>query len=345
MEIEYRRLISYSFFVLIFCSLHLSLNGQTVVAQENLVLALDFDDEEWKDNSSNAHEVINHEATFIESIAEKGAYFSGQSAYLEIPNETSLEIPDQLTTSLWYKHETPENGSFYSLIEQSANEFDGHSRYGTWVFGGDQVMTCIEPDDCNGQGLLCQRCIIAEDRLEAGKWYHIVSSYDGQTLRVIINGQVSKERTYDFETGISVRQAPLTIGTDIYDVNQVFLKGTLDEVLLYDIALSMEQIQQLYAEFESALNYNGNAEPDGIITNVTEQQIRFQSIYPNPVRNSLFLTTNASLIEEIQIINLRGELIKTYTAKDQKTSIDLSFLLPGKYFLKTTQQAIPFVKE
>ena len=152
----------------------------------------------------------------IRDSNNEGLKLEGLNNYLEIPYQSTLEIPNQVSISLWYLHEQQDGSNFYSLVEQSPNEFGGHSRYGTWVFNQNLLMACIEPDVCLNGNILCQRCITSNITLEEGKWYHIVSTYDGNSQKLYIDGLLDSDETYSSQTGISVKPYPLTIGTDIY---------------------------------------------------------------------------------------------------------------------------------
>lgn len=59
-------------------------------------------------------------------------------------------------------------------------------------------------------------------------------------------------------------------------------------------------------------------------------------VYPNPVENLLFISTNALDVQNLEIFSISGKLIfsKPYTTKDNELSIDLSDLSDGYFILK-----------
>jgi hypothetical protein len=69
-------------------------------------------------------------------------------------------------------------------------------------------------------------------------------------------------------------------------------------------------------------------------------------IYPNPANDKLTIETTQK--SEIEILNIQGQLIKSITSNG-KTTIDISELAPGMYFVKVkTENGIAvkkFVKE
>lgn len=291
------------------------------IPTENVLLYLNFDNNELQDQSIYNHTVVDHQTEFATGINNIGLSLNGDGNYLEINNAETLEIPNTVSSSVWYRHGAQEGNGFYSLIEQSANEFGGHSRYGTWVFNQNQIMTCIEPDACSNGNTLCQRCITSNIDLDLIEWYHIVSTYDGQTLKIFINGELDSERTFDDVTGISVRPYPLTIGTDIYDASPIYLKGILDEIRLFNIALSDEQVEALYNEF-NPINNNSNVSIDKT------------SIYPTLATDVVHIETTQT-IEKLSIVNIQGQVIKQLEP-DAQNNIHVQGLNHGLYFIHFT---------
>jgi len=277
---------------LFFCSL----SSAQIVPTENIILH-SFDGNELRDLSNNQHTVIDHQTRFGTGINHEGLLLDGENNFLEIPHNSALEIPSQLSISHWYQHQEQDGTEFYSLVEQSTNKFGGHSRYGTWIFNGNLVMSCIEPDLCPNGSTLCQRCIISETTLEPSKWYHIVSTYDGNSQKLYINGILDSEEVYTTPaTGISVRPYPLTIGTDMYDPRPTYLRGTIDEILLLDLALSLTQVTELYEQFR-------------ISSTVDTKEQAFLLIYPNPATEYLYYKAPFD-VQKILFRDQTGKLVR-----------------------------------
>ncbi|MFH1657472.1 MAG: LamG-like jellyroll fold domain-containing protein [bacterium] len=76
-----------------------------------------------------------------------------------------------------------------------------------------------------------------------GKWTHVVGTYDGTNMKVYTNGDLRKTCGY---TQIPYTSTdPVTIG---YAGFHTFFSGLIDEVRIYNRALSSAEIQQLYVE-------------------------------------------------------------------------------------------------
>jgi len=81
----------------------------------------------------------------------------------------------------------------------------------------------------------------------AGKWFHLAATYDGTTVTTYVNGTQANSRTASFTAdltkfGIGRRDSP--------DDANVITDGRIDDVRVYDSALSDSQINQIYLNTE-----------------------------------------------------------------------------------------------
>ncbi|MEO9474425.1 MAG: LamG-like jellyroll fold domain-containing protein [Cyclobacteriaceae bacterium] len=79
--------------------------------------------------------------------------------------------------------------------------------------------------------------------LEAGKWVHLVGTYDGNQSRLYIDGIESDVSI----TGLSYQFNTLTIGRQ-GTASSEYWDGKIDDIRIYDIALDASEILGLYAE-------------------------------------------------------------------------------------------------
>ncbi|MEM5566069.1 choice-of-anchor L domain-containing protein [Psychroserpens sp. AS72] len=63
------------------------------------------------------------------------------------------------------------------------------------------------------------------------------------------------------------------------------------------------------------------------------------ALYPNPVIDQLFIDTNASQIENVEVYAMNGQLLLSqFTIEDERISVDFSNLSNGLYLVKLTSQ-------
>ncbi len=91
----------------------------------------------------------------------------------------------------------------------------------------------------------------------------------------------------------------------------------------------------------------------GSVASVKENQGNAFSIYPNPASNELKIQSSAVKIKQVSILNALGTEVLNVDFKNQnsalKTTIDISNLKPGIYFVKAFEDqkmaAVKFIKE
>ena len=85
--------------------------------------------------------------------------------------------------------------------------------------------------------------ITSDSIMEAGNWYHVVLTHDASCTRLYINGILDKEDTPG-GTIVNLGKS-LKVGWDTYAADRVF-NGTIDEVRIWDEALTAGQIEASY---------------------------------------------------------------------------------------------------
>lgn len=81
--------------------------------------------------------------------------------------------------------------------------------------------------------------------LQANAWHHVAATYDGQRMRIYINGQLEGERLI---TGTLTLNCNLEFGalrtSSYYQSGQFIYSGSLDDVRLYNKALTLEEVSE-----------------------------------------------------------------------------------------------------
>ncbi len=105
--------------------------------------------------------------------------------------------------------------------------------------------------------------------LSADTWYHAVVTYDGSSLKLYLNGNLENSKNVNLKTGNDFSSIGKTQQTSVLDG----FNGTIDEVAIYNRALTTEEIQQHYQNGLNGIGYGGVIEdtnkghgnnPDGL---------------------------------------------------------------------------------
>ena len=202
----------------------------------------DFDDQAdpTSDSSGNNNTGIINGATYSSDTPSEDGYsmsFNGSGNYVDAGNKTSLNIINGITISAWAYHS--EGGStghhvivgkynayaiYWDAVDHKVN---GGINIGTWA---DRGGTAVIPDN---------------------KWVHIAMTYDGSYVDFYSNGVLGDHNPYPGVIAVSTN--PLQIGGSTYWANHWF-GGLIDNVRIYEQALSESQIKQLYVE--GAIKHN-----------------------------------------------------------------------------------------
>jgi len=178
-----------------------------------------------------------------------GGYGLDGANHLEIPHSPELD-PEQFTLELWafvpVDCETATRASPWLVCKNRHEQADGN--YGiVFLNGQPQARLNI------GGGRENQFFVTASSRspLKTEAWIHLAMSYDGDTLRLYVNGAVSGERQ------IGRRRVPggdaLAFGRRQDNSGDGYhFRGAIDEIRLYDGALTPAQIRARFQEPEAA---------------------------------------------------------------------------------------------
>ena len=205
----------------------------------------------WKLNENSGTTATDSESTNNGSITgaqwvagvEGGALeFNGGNSNVNIPNAPNLNTTESITIMSWAKvYEYKE-----SKIAQKG-DWDGHGigigKWNGWkghirIQGGETES--IEWDD---------------GRPALDVWNHLAMTYDGDYLKLYINGQLCKSRAVTGE--LNQNDRTFSIGSD--NGNQKFFNGSIDDVRIYGSALSQTEIQFIF----NNPNNTGNTDSDG----------------------------------------------------------------------------------
>jgi hypothetical protein len=92
-----------------------------------------------------------------------------------------------------------------------------------------------------------------------GKWHYIAATYDGTTMRIYVDGVQTGSGT-SFSGNLPTQAGNVRIGADYDTTPANFFNGSIDDVRIYNRALSATEIQNLYKGGERTLNAGQNNE-------------------------------------------------------------------------------------
>ena len=175
----------------------------------------------------------------VAGVVGNAGRFDGVDDAIFVDDAPQLHLTEALTLSLWSQR----LGSFdpYALLAGKAFGDGGANSYEMYLTdpseaGGTYVVN-FSTDSPSAFGNAFTQ--VNND------WTHLCGVWDGSVWRLYVNGE--QAATQVVETAPTYDERPFIIGADTeFGVVTHFFDGTIDEVRLYDRALSQDEVVTLY---------------------------------------------------------------------------------------------------
>lgn len=177
-------------------------------------------------------------AGFAAGFVGRAFTFSGDAQHVEVPNGPALQLRSAITLEGWVQAPSPP--ASYAGIAGTWDDATGANRtYLFWVLNG-ALDFVISPD-----GASYQRAT-APTPLAVGRWTHVAGTYDGNAIRIYVDG--AKVAETPMTGAIAVNALPFTIGrTQGGSVGMNYWAGSIDELAVYGRALGDPEIAAIHA--------------------------------------------------------------------------------------------------
>ena len=188
------------------------------------------------DASGHGHDGIVHGATLGPDrfgLPNQAYVFNGTGAWIEVPNNTSIDITDDLTVAVWVNHKELDNDLLYV---HRVNAYGMH--YSPQEAPEQRLSFLISPN--NGGSWTT---IGFPHTPNINQWYHYAITYSSGNgvCRCYVDGVLIGTKTNAVQISSSGRE--LAIGG--YSTVK-FLNGTMNEIRVYDRVLNASEILALY---------------------------------------------------------------------------------------------------
>jgi hypothetical protein len=183
------------------------------------------------DSSGSSHNgtAVNGLTPTTGKFGNAGSFGSGKYVDAGTINATGTE----LTMSVWVKPNSFQNN--FPYISTLMGEEGGGSSVMSLRLG-DAGLANNKPQFSVGNLVT----LSANSGINTGSWYHIVGVYDGSTTKLYINGVLdattSTSGTYNVNTNFAIGKT----------LDGRYLDGLMDDVRVYNRALSATEVTELY---------------------------------------------------------------------------------------------------
>ena len=195
------------------------------------------------DSAGSNHGSLQGDPNWVSGQIGGGLDFDGDGDYVQIPDADSLTPSYELTISFWFYNRGGQTAGIYKTAScPSENNSPGNSR-AYYLQVGEGVGLRIFSSENNYDSLS------SIGGVSLNGWHHIAATFDTGQAAIYIDGQPDNSGTLSVSS-IANDAQPLIIGgfwnycgTDSF-VSR--LNGKMDDVRIYDRALTAGQILDLY---------------------------------------------------------------------------------------------------
>ncbi|MCX6906506.1 MAG: alpha-L-fucosidase, partial [Verrucomicrobia bacterium] len=228
----------------------------------NVFLYYDFDQAEpngtVKDKNGHGNDGKIVGARWTPAGRRGGAYeFGADRNYISVPKSASFH-PAQLTVSAWIRTSRID-AVWRRIIDKQ------------WDRGFAMSIGGLDRQSSRFQGkatLEINSHFFASDAPVAdGQWHHVVGTFDGEQQKLYVDGRLQNGRA-NWHGEVAANPFDITIGANrsnpdakLGEVGASF-EGMLDEVMIFDRALSAEEIKSLFDSAGTAPAANLENRPD-----------------------------------------------------------------------------------
>ena len=185
-----------------------------------------------QDSSGNGFNgTIAGNPTYIQSLAGYGMalQLDGVDDYVDCGNNASFDITEQITLTAWVNTSDSGNSEHNPFVgkgdESYAIKHANNNSMEFFIYDTDwQTLQSPVDDSFNGE------------------WHHVAGTYDGNQLRLYVNGGLANSR--DYVGSINATTYPVNIGRNSQQTTRLY-EGAIDDVKIYNRALSAGEILYL----------------------------------------------------------------------------------------------------
>jgi len=181
-----------------------------------------------QDSSGNNNDGTISGATWATGHSGSALSFDGLNDYINAGTNSVLDLNGAMTISAWVRPVGWSTGSIGAIVTRGAGGGTGYEFY-TRQVSNSYALWDINP------------AVISTIGPTFGEWQHAAVVVDGSTYRFYVNGEDAGTGSWSLSpSGIN----PLLIGS--FDGSSEFFNGSIDELRIYNYALSNAEIQDLF---------------------------------------------------------------------------------------------------
>jgi len=177
-------------------------------------------------------------------------FFTGREERVTVPDDAALDTDEAFTLAAWvnpsmYSTAPEDNPAIIAKWYNSPNQYDYLLNVQVGVRQGLAAFSIGNIEDNLGDGVAAPAHVKNPWTIPVGEYTHIAATFDRGEVRLFINGQLAARKTSDIKRTSTVEydHDDVIIGNVFSDAFHNYTwQGAIDDVRIYDHALSVEEI-------------------------------------------------------------------------------------------------------
>jgi hypothetical protein len=198
-------------------------------------------DDDWATNSASSAlhgQVVGNITSALDSFLTSFRCFLFKGdGYIRVKDSDLIDFPGgQFTLACWIK---PTQAQYTYVITKN-EDANSYSPYSLDIHPG--VVRAFVRTKTAEQFLIAGNTPIVQ-----GAWQHIAATFTGEELTIYYNG--NKEGSIAVDRPLAITKGDMGIGASISHYPAAAFEGSIDNVHIYDKALTAAQVKNLYQHY------------------------------------------------------------------------------------------------
>ena len=200
------------------------------------------------DESGNNHHGTVHGAGLTTDRCENtdSAYtFDGIDDYIGVPYHGDFNLTDAITIAAWVKRSSVDRQD--SILAKSGSQPEGTINYEFGIFIGRDSPSAYVLTFHFVNGTTWGAYAESVEEIVDTNWHHVAATYDRQSICLYIDGILDSSKPVTIAM-VATANEPVSIGEKCSSWPFDYLLGNIDEICIYNRALSATEILQVKGE-------------------------------------------------------------------------------------------------
>ena len=226
-------------------------------ADDGLVAEWHFDEGSGSvlaDSSGNGNDGVIHGATWVEGKYGNALSFDGRDDYVEVPYSSSLDISAAITITVWTYWDSLGTNSV-GIVGKAETPSQTGWGLGKGHWSGEKLG--LYPMGV-GDGFR----VSPTSGIPTGQWVFYAGTFDGATVKIYMDGTLNNDARVS--GSVSTNSQPVVVGRWYGNYDGYYFNGIIDEMRIYNRALTADEIKELYEGKQTAISLTKSAPPHSI---------------------------------------------------------------------------------